>query len=554
MLHARTRQGLLTALIMTAWVLIASSAFAATYYVDSLSGRDSNNGLSQASPWQTIAKVNSTALRPGDTVLFKRGSVWRESLMPSGSGSESAAITFAAYGAGGGRPRILGSVSKSGVDNWKSAGGNLWYCEDVSWKADGFGKLQGGMWHDGMGGQLVASKAELNQDWRWWIDAAANRAWVYLDHNPGQHAIEIQQRTGIGWTSHNHITVKDFEIAYCDNGIGIWQGQNWTIENVFVHDIVVDGVHANGSSTKPSNGKVRDSTFRDWNWKGYNRMVHDYSNWAANEPYMGYGVHVFKGDNWEVAGNTFTIQNMRSGMDSSAIAFDNGGHARLVAGNRIDMQGRIGQGPTVGLMLWATESAASEPILIANNVFTNLPGTGILLQEFDRFNFKGDVIVKGNLLVDTCLADALDAEVLRIWTRKHDGGQVIVEGNIIVGAKQGSNPHHGIRVRQSGNVMLRKNFITDTDAGISVESGSSVQAHGNISTRNRRFAIVNQATLNESYNNWHGQVQGFTPASTSPRVDPLAVLDKATGTLVLPNNSPSAKLGTLVPGAVYRWK
>jgi hypothetical protein len=70
-----------------------------TYYVDSVNGSDSNPGT-LANPWQTIAKVNSTTLLPGQSVAFKSGGVWRETLTPSSSGSSGNPITFSSYGDG----------------------------------------------------------------------------------------------------------------------------------------------------------------------------------------------------------------------------------------------------------------------------------------------------------------------------------------------------------------------------------------------------------------------------------------------------------------------
>ena len=45
----------------------------ASYYLDSKAGDDSNSGRSPSSAWRTIAKLNSIALSPGDTVYFRRG-------------------------------------------------------------------------------------------------------------------------------------------------------------------------------------------------------------------------------------------------------------------------------------------------------------------------------------------------------------------------------------------------------------------------------------------------------------------------------------------------
>ena len=51
-----------------------------TFYVDSAAGLDSNPGTI-ALPWQTVAKVNGTTLAPGQSVGFKRGGIWRETLI-----------------------------------------------------------------------------------------------------------------------------------------------------------------------------------------------------------------------------------------------------------------------------------------------------------------------------------------------------------------------------------------------------------------------------------------------------------------------------------------
>jgi hypothetical protein len=78
-----------------------------TFYV-SPSGSDSNSALSPGSPWQTIAKVNGTALLPGDTVLFQRGNEWHESLAAPSSGTAGNPISFADYGTGA-KPKFWGS-------------------------------------------------------------------------------------------------------------------------------------------------------------------------------------------------------------------------------------------------------------------------------------------------------------------------------------------------------------------------------------------------------------------------------------------------------------
>ncbi len=81
---------------------LASGArmWATTYYVSSSTGNDANAGTSTSVPWKTIAHVNGQTFQPGDSILFKRGDVWNESLAPGSSGSLGNPIKFDAYGSG----------------------------------------------------------------------------------------------------------------------------------------------------------------------------------------------------------------------------------------------------------------------------------------------------------------------------------------------------------------------------------------------------------------------------------------------------------------------
>ncbi len=98
-------------------------AGATTYYVSSSSGSDSSGG-SLSAPWQTIAHVNGQTFQPGDSVLFKRGDVWNESLAPASSGNSGNPITFDAYGAGA-APNLTGYYAVPAT-SWVLVTGNAW--------------------------------------------------------------------------------------------------------------------------------------------------------------------------------------------------------------------------------------------------------------------------------------------------------------------------------------------------------------------------------------------------------------------------------------------
>jgi len=77
-------------------------------YVDSESGNDKNDGLSERTAWQSLEKVNASTFGPGAKILLKGGSMWIGYLHPKGSGSEQQPIIIDQYGAGD-RPLIDGN-------------------------------------------------------------------------------------------------------------------------------------------------------------------------------------------------------------------------------------------------------------------------------------------------------------------------------------------------------------------------------------------------------------------------------------------------------------
>lgn len=95
------------------------------YYVSTTDGSDGYDGLSTATPFETIAKVNTLDLQPGDQVLFKCGDIWQgEQLIISKSGTAANPITFSSYPAGcANKPILTGSLPITG---WTDQGGNIY--------------------------------------------------------------------------------------------------------------------------------------------------------------------------------------------------------------------------------------------------------------------------------------------------------------------------------------------------------------------------------------------------------------------------------------------
>ena len=115
-------------------VLFAFQANSKNYYVSSTLGADTNDGLTTATPWISITKVNSmtSTITIGDSVLFKCGDVFTEMLNITKIGIASKPIVYASYGTGA-KPIINTAVTVTG---WTATAAN-----PLIWEANYTGAL-----------------------------------------------------------------------------------------------------------------------------------------------------------------------------------------------------------------------------------------------------------------------------------------------------------------------------------------------------------------------------------------------------------------------------
>ncbi|MFK8059444.1 MAG: right-handed parallel beta-helix repeat-containing protein [Polaribacter sp.] len=101
--------------------IILNSVFnyAQTNYYFSNSGNDANTGT-EANPFQTIIKLNSLSLKPGDKVFFKRGDIFiGQIVLQNESGADQSPIVFNSYGSGN-LPVLSGSNGDNGTADPRS--------------------------------------------------------------------------------------------------------------------------------------------------------------------------------------------------------------------------------------------------------------------------------------------------------------------------------------------------------------------------------------------------------------------------------------------------
>ena len=205
----RLKSGLIITLL-----LISYLASATNYYVSSSSGSDSNDGKTSATAWKTISKVNSKSLSAGDSVLFKKGDDWRETLTVIASGTSAAYVNYATYGSGS-NPRFLGSEK---VTSWVNQGANVWKSANTFTDPGSVGDFGSEIFFESASGVASwgVSSSTLASEFNWKI--TSGYIYVYCTQDPATKyfSVEIPQRANIiNLNDKNYIHIKGINLFYC---------------------------------------------------------------------------------------------------------------------------------------------------------------------------------------------------------------------------------------------------------------------------------------------------------------------------------------------------
>jgi hypothetical protein len=251
-------------------VLIATLralAPATTYYVSSGTGTDANNGTSASMAWQTIAHVNAQTFQPGDSILFKRGDVWNESLTPPSSGTSGNPITFDAYGTGP-APNLTGyyAVPSSA---WVLVTGNAWKAPlPATYSTINF-CLFGSIW----GQKVAAATSNLTAQWDFYL--ANGYVYIFSVGNPATYYndpivpmalsnVPVINVNGQSWLTFQHFLVNWFD----QYGVYV-QG---TSDHLVFANMEADSMIPQG--TQPLGFYVNESTPGPSDIKIYNAEAH----------------------------------------------------------------------------------------------------------------------------------------------------------------------------------------------------------------------------------------------------------------------------------------
>ncbi len=197
----------------------------ADYYV-SAAGADTNPGT-LAAPWRTIAKVNSAVLAAGDTIHFRCGDVWRETLVPQKNGSAAAKVTYTSYGSGA-KPVISGAEIITTAWTPYPAGPPGTYTTPLATQT--MMVTVNGAYVKGV--KTPASLAANRYCWE------AGVLYLNVGSDPSSAVVEVGQRNnGVAPANgRDHVTLRDLRIEKTNiSNIRVVQGDFWIVEDCEIY-------------------------------------------------------------------------------------------------------------------------------------------------------------------------------------------------------------------------------------------------------------------------------------------------------------------------------
>ncbi|MBN2006104.1 MAG: right-handed parallel beta-helix repeat-containing protein [Anaerolineae bacterium] len=546
----KTAKRILLALFLVAFAADVSLTTAQTpagvvYYVSN-AGDDAANGLTPETAWRTLAHVGDQTFQPGDSVLFRRGDVWRETLDVTSSGTSAGWITFGAYGTGP-KPRILGSEPATG---WTQVATNVWqsstslsnpYQGGYSY-AEVFFELPDGptRWGEHQDYDAAFSRMANEYDWSW----NANTLYVYAPSDPAMRyaAVEVPQRDAcirLPSVDGHYVLDEDYvEYVAFDNlellyamRHGLYPGYN----EIKAHGLRVTNCHVGfigvkgGSSAYciaawHSDMLIQNNTIHDCGRRGIS--LNTYTTYTPD-------LHI---RNVVIDHNHFYNGFHTTGPDISTM--DNRGHTFTnftISNNLVDDSGRWGAGINDGCY---TSSCTSNSIYIST-------GVG---------NHYSDFYIYNNVIVGSTSRALLLVGM----------DNVRVYHNTVYASHPGARPYALITFNDVPDIDFRNNIVYGTlsyagganDARCVMDQGAAAS----FSARDRnlyfqddldqpltgsQYGVGGWDVFISEWDSWRAE-SGFETHSPYPQL-PLWV-DSGNGDFRLRPGSPAVDAGVPIPG------
>jgi hypothetical protein len=471
---------------------------AQTYYVSS-KGDDNSDGKNVSTPWRSLAKLSTVlgTLKPGDSILLERGSVFTGTLNIQSSGLPQKPIYIGAFGKGA-NPIMKGSVQQK---NWTLMENNIWVavcdsCKEapanlfINNKAQPVGRFPN------KGYRLVTSQKKgtfvdssiglQDADWRGGELVVKSKPYI-LDRFPIQsyrNAVfevttpdKYKPEEKSPYFIQNHFATLDSPGEWCfssfEKKLFVYATKlppsKYPVEVSYVktgliindqHDIVVENIsfvnyqNTAVQITRSSNVALRENIIT---CPGINGLE------------MKASLHPV------VESNLFTD------VSNDAVIWENNdngvfAHNKVLRTGIIPGRGKSGNGAYIAF--YAIGDTQEKKNVIQNNT---IDSTGYSAVDFRN----GSTLVKNNLISNFCLIKD-DGGGIYTWTNAY--GNNVIEGNIILGRKlpnsvlySEKNYSYGIYIDdRTRDVIIRNNTIAFCSvAGILVHNANGVTIYEN---------------------------------------------------------------------------
>ena len=271
------------------WLILTfiSSCFkiyATNYYV-SIHGNDHSDGLSSATPWHSMKRVNSQTYFGGDTIFFKRKEAWSEgeALYISSNGNINNPIVYTAYGEGE-KPKVLASKDVSSPKYWRTTSKNIWVTTskinittpDLPNYPQRNPDIANLIFNDE---ELIGTKkryiTQLKEQGDFCLNTKDTLLYLYSSNNPSKHYKKIEA-TGI---------------RNCEDNIVLWHKSNIIIQNLDVRYSKNNGIILN-----QCNNIVIDNCNFSWIGGCYYTISQNLLDSVISPVRMGNGIQLWNGN------------------------------------------------------------------------------------------------------------------------------------------------------------------------------------------------------------------------------------------------------------------
>lgn len=464
------------AISLLAWGLslsLASAASAATYYVSFSDGLDTNDGLSLATPFKTVTKVNGLALVPGDQVLFKCGDVWRADILRiTRSGSAAGGIVYGSYPdpACPNKPVLAGTETITGWAPWSAS----------IWVADLTAGANAGKFANGIN-QLFRNGSRLRLGR--WPNLGAGDGYSTIDAQPAGAQIADNELPAGDWTGATvHI-----------------RGMRWYILN---RDVTAD---SGNTLTLNSAAGCWGGSCVGWGFFLNNHLatLDQEGEWYYDA--VGRRVYLFTATDPSIASleGSVVMVGESAYMGGVILGRHLQEHIHHLSLDNFEIRGWFDNGITTPVNL---EKDENYNLVIGNNLIQDVDGTGINLATWvwnalangNGYNgWRGghDLQITGNTIDGAneyginsyARSSIIGSNVIRNVARIGNVGRAGIGCSITDGEGQCTEPGAGIRLKVDGDGAYSSNLVTAALNRLETIGHNGIDAFGYSNTLQRNL-------------------------------------------------------------------